>query len=66
MAQKNKTARPAARKQQHSKAKKTVAKSSRSRREPIAQLVDRSHPRPAVEPPKLKGELPIPTATFYF
>ena len=68
MAQKNRTARPAARKHQpNSKSnKKTVARSS-SKREPSAQAVERSHRRPAVEePPKRKGELPVPTATFYF
>jgi len=67
MAQKNKTARPAARKQSHTKTKKTVAtRSASSRREPIAQVVDRSQPRQVVEQPKMKGELPVPQATFYF
>jgi hypothetical protein len=68
MAQKNRTARPAARKHQpNSKSnKKTVARSS-SKREPIAQVVERVRRRPVVgEQPKLKGELPVPTATFYF
>ena len=64
MALKNKTARPAARKQSHSKTKKTVA--TRSKREPIAQVVERAQPRVSAEPPKMKGELPVPTATFYF
>ena len=67
MAVKNKTARPAARKSSHSsspKTKKTVA--TRSKREPIAQVVDRTQPRVAAEPAKMKGELPVPTATFYF
>jgi hypothetical protein len=64
MALKNKTARPAARKQTHTKTKKTVA--TRSKREPIAQVVERSQPRVSVEPPKMKGELPAPIATFYF
>ena len=66
MAVKNKTARPAARKSSSSpaKTKKTVA--TRSKREPIAQVVERSQPRAAAEPPKMKGELPVPTATFYF
>jgi hypothetical protein len=64
MAQKNKTARPAARKPSQTKAKKTVA--TRTKLEPIAQVVDRSQPRPVVELPKMKGELPVPTATFYF
>lgn len=66
MAVKNKTARPAARKQSHTKTKKTVAARSASRREPIAQHVDRAQPRPSAEPVKMKGELPVPTATFYF
>jgi hypothetical protein len=70
MAVKNKTARPAARKQSHTKTKKTVAARTASRsagrHDPIAQVVDRAHPRPPAEPPKLKGELPVPTATFYF
>jgi len=82
MASKSVTARPAARKGQASaKAKKTMAKkttatpktpgktptkSSRSKSEPIAQVVARTAPRPQVELPKLRGELPIPTATFYF
>ena len=68
MAQKNRTARPAARKHHpNSKStKKTVARSS-SKREPIAQVVERVRRRPVVgEQPKLKGELPVPTATFYF
>jgi hypothetical protein len=67
MALKNKTARPAARKSSNTsspKTKKTVA--TRSKREPIAQVVERSQPRASAEPPKMKGELPVPTATFYF
>ena len=67
MAQKNKTARPAARKQSQSKTKKTVAtRSTKRERDPIAQVVDRAQPRVAAELPKMKGELPVPTATFYF
>ena len=67
MALKNKTARPAARKQSQSKTKKTVAtRSAPSKREPIAQVVERAAPRVAAELPKMKGELPVPTATFYF
>ncbi len=65
MALKNKTARPAARKQSQTKTKKTVATRS-AKREPIAQVVDRAQPRAAAEPPKMKGELPVPSATFYF
>lgn len=75
---KSDTARPAARKGQASAkqtktiAKKTSAKASarppvRSRLEPIVQAVERSTtPKPAVEIPKLRGELPVPTSTFYF
>ncbi|HTJ47497.1 MAG TPA: hypothetical protein VL463_35605 [Kofleriaceae bacterium] len=69
MANKNKTARPAARKQSHTKTKKTVATRSATaatKREPITQVVERAQPRLVVEPPKMKGELPVPTATFYF
>ena len=68
MAQKNKTARPAARKPSQPKTnKKTVAtRSAPLRHEPIVQVVERSQPRVIVEPPKMKGELPVPTATFYF
>lgn len=70
MASKNKTARPAARKQSMtrpvSKSKKTVATRSATKREPIAQVVEREQPRVIVEPPKKTGELPVPTATFYF
>jgi hypothetical protein len=68
MAMKSKTARPAARKQQPNTktAKKTVAKSSRPEREPIPQVVERPAPRVIAEPVKLKGELPVPTSTFYF
>jgi hypothetical protein len=71
MALKNKTARPAARKSSRtspasSKIKKTVA--ARSKREPIAQVVERANPRGGAphELPKMKGELPVPVATFYF
>jgi hypothetical protein len=74
---KSDTARPAARKGQASAkqtktiAKKTAAKpparAPRSRLEPIVQTVERSAaPKPAVEIPKMRGELPVPTATFYF
>jgi len=74
MASKSVTARPAARRasQGQSKPKKTIAKNtkvkpSRTKAEPIVQLVTRNGPKPAgVELPKLRGELPIPTATFYF
>ena len=77
---KSDTARPAARKGQSSaKSTKTMAKKTsakpasrasapRSRLEPIVQAVARATtPKPAaVELPKLRGELPVPTSTFYF
>ena len=34
--------------------------------EPTQQVVERRIAKPVVELPKIKGELPIPTATFYF
>jgi hypothetical protein len=63
------TARPAARKGNGNRTKKTVAVPSR-KSEPIIQMVERTN-RPsstkiAVELPKKMGELPIPTATFVF
>ena len=63
------TARPAARKGNGSRTKKTVAVAAR-RAEPIVQMVERARaPAPArvvVELPKKAGELPIPVATFVF
>lgn len=63
------TARPAARKGNGSRTKKTVAVPSR-RSEPIVQMVERvrapSAARPVQELPKKAGELPIPLATFVF
>jgi hypothetical protein len=59
------TARPAARKGNGSRTKKTVAVASR-RSEPIIQMVERRSSRNVEEMPKKVGELPIPTATFVF
>lgn len=61
------TARPAARKGNGSRTKKTVAIATR-RSEPIIQMVERAR-TPAsrtAELPKKAGELPIPLATFVF
>lgn len=59
------TARPAARKGNGSRTKKTVAVASR-KSEPIIQMVERKSSRNVEELPKKVGELPIPTATFVF
>jgi hypothetical protein len=60
------TARPAARKGNGSRTKKTVAVATR-RSEPIIQMVERvKTSRVAPELPKKSGELPIPLATFVF
>ena len=59
------TSRPAARKGNGSRTKKTVAVASR-RSEPIIQMVERKSSRNIEELPKKTGELPIPTATFVF
>jgi hypothetical protein len=59
------TARPAARKGNGSRTKKTVAVASR-KSEPIIQMVERKSARNIQELPKKAGELPIPTATFVF
>ncbi len=59
------TARPAARKGNGSRTKKTVAVASR-KSEPIIQMVERRSSRNIIEMPKKAGELPIPTATFVF
>jgi hypothetical protein len=45
---------------------KAVAKSVSRRLEPIIQTVDRNAHRPVVDVPKMRGELPVPVATFYF
>jgi hypothetical protein len=59
------TARPAARKGNGSRTKKTVAVASR-KSEPIIQMVERKSSRNIEELPKKAGALPIPTATFVF
>jgi len=59
------TARPAARKGNGSRTKKTVAVASR-KSEPIIQMVERRSSRNLIEMPKKAGELPIPIATFVF
>jgi hypothetical protein len=64
------TARPAARKGNGSRTKKTVAVAATRRTEPILQMVERARtpaaPRVVAELPKKVGELPIPVATFVF
>jgi len=60
------TARPAARKDSGSRAKKTMAVASTRRSEPIIQAVERKSSRNIPDLPKKSGELPIPTATFVF
>ena len=60
------TARPAARKGNGSRTKKTVAVASTRKSEPIIQMVERKSSRTITELPKKAGELPIPTATFVF
>ena len=59
------TARPAARKGNGSRTKKTVAVASR-KSEPIIQMVERKSSRNIEELPKKTGELPVPMATFVF
>lgn len=68
------TARPAARKGNGSRTKKTVAVAVTRRSEPILQMVERARTpavplqggRVAAELPKKAGELPVPVATFVF
>ena len=64
------TARPAARKGNGSRTKKTVAVAATRRTEPIIQMVERARtpaaPRVVAELPKKAGELPVPVATFVF
>ena len=60
-----KTARPAARKGEGSRAKKTVAVPSR-KSQPIIQMGERKSSPSITELPKKHGELPIPVATFVF
>ena len=62
------TSRPAARKGNGSRTKKTVAVATR-RSEPIVQMVERVRAPSSgrmQELPKKAGELPIPLATFVF
>jgi hypothetical protein len=59
------TARPAARKGNGSRTKKTVAVPSR-KSQPIIQMVERKSSPNIQDLPKKQGELPIPTATFVF
>ena len=59
------TARPAARKGNGSRTKKTVAVPSR-KSQPIIQMVERKSSPNITDLPKKPGELPIPTATFVF
>lgn len=59
------TSRPAARKGNGSRTKKTVAVASR-KSEPIIQMVERRSSRNVEELPKKTGELPVPMATFVF
>ena len=65
MRSKGMTARPAARKGDGNRAKKTVAVPSR-KSQPIIQMVERKSSPNISELPKKTGELPIPTATFVF
>jgi hypothetical protein len=60
-----KTARPAARKGNGSRAKKTVAVPSR-KSQPIIQMVERKSSLSITDLPKKQGQLPIPVATFVF
>jgi len=59
------TARPAARKGDGSRTKKTVAVPSR-KSQPIIQMVERKSSPNIQDLPKKQGELPIPIATFIF
>jgi hypothetical protein len=59
------TARPAARKGNGSRTKKTVAVPSR-KSQPIIQMVERKSSPNIQDLPKKPGELPIPFATFVF
>jgi hypothetical protein len=60
------TARPAARKGNGSRTKKTVAVPSNRKSQPIIQMVERKSSRNITDLPKKAGELPIPLATFVF
>lgn len=66
MRNKGMTARPAARKGEGNRVKKTVAVPSTRKSQPIIQMVERKSSPNIMELPKKIGELPIPTATFVF
>jgi hypothetical protein len=59
-------ARPAARKGNGSRTKKTVAVASTRKSQPIIQMVERKSSRNITDIPKKAGELPVPTSTFIF
>jgi hypothetical protein len=59
-------ARPAARKGNGSRTKKTVAVPSIRKSQPIIQMVERKSSRNITDLPKKQGELPVPTSTFIF
>lgn len=59
------TARPAARKGNGSRTKKTAAVPSR-KSQPIIQMVERRSSPNLTDLPKKHGELPVPIATFVF
>ena len=67
MASKMKIARPAARKSSGTKNKPSKSGSTKQSRkpEPTTQVTENPRRR-FVELPKVVGELPTPTATFYF
>lgn len=60
------TARPAARKGNGARTKKTVAVPSSRKSQPIIQMVERKSSPNIQDLPKKPGELPIPVATFVF
>ena len=66
MRNKGMTARPAARKGEGNRTKKTVAVPSTRKSSPIIQMVERKSSPNISELPKKIGELPIPTSTFVF
>ncbi len=59
-------ARPAARKGNGSRTKKTVAVPSTRKSQPIIQMVERKSSRNITDLPKKAGEMPVPTSTFIF
>ena len=66
MRNKGMTARPAARKGDGNRTKKTVAVPSTRKSQPIIQMVERKSSSNISDLPKKFGELPMPTATFVF